>query len=169
MGYPIITIISGTSSPILGIASYTVFMAVSAMAGFRYSSFASTHELGLLSLAGYFMAAVGSLAFVIILHFSLPTILLYAGVGIIAFGTGAIETFEPTIVSRISSTASAGKSMGWLSSSRSIGMFTGNIIMGFLYSLNSEYSYLYAFIVAFAASLIVIIGGKGYRTSGSSA
>lgn len=169
MGYPIITIISGTSSPILGIASYTVFMAVSAMAGFLYSSFASTHELGLLSLAGYFMAAVGSLAFVIILHFSLPTILLYAGVGIIAFGTGAIETFEPTIVSRISSTASAGKSMGWLSSSRSIGMFTGNIIMGFLYSLNSEYSYLYAFIVAFAASLIVIIGGKGYRTSGSSA
>lgn len=168
MGYPIITIISRTSSPILGIASYTVFMAVSAMAGFIYSTFVSKHELGLLALAGYLTAAVGSLAFVVVIHFSLPTVLLYLGVGIIAFGTGAVETFEPAIVSKISSSGGTGRAMGWLSSSRSVGMFTGNIMMGFLYSVSSEYSYLYAFIVAFASSLIVFLGSRGFDRSESS-
>lgn len=168
MGYPIITIISSTSSPILGIASYTAFMAVSAIAGFIFSSFVSKHELGLLGMAGYLMAALGSLAFVLVIHFNLPAVLLYLGVGIIAFGTGAVETFEPTIVSKISSSEGIGKAMGWLSSSRSVGMFTGNIIMGFLYSVSSEYSYLYAFIVASASSLIVIAGGRGFDRSETS-
>ncbi len=164
MGYPIITIISDTSNPVLGIGSYSVFMGLSALAGFMYSSFAAKKEIRILGLAGYFLSAIGSLVFVIVLHFNEPSIFLYAGVGIIAFGTGAVETFEPTIVSRISSGLGAGRSMGWLSSSRSIGLFAGNIIMGLLYVVSSEYSYLYAFTVAAVSAGIVLIGGRNYNS-----
>lgn len=164
MGYPIITIISDTSNPVLGIGSYSVFMGLSALAGFMYSSFAAKKEIRILGLAGYFLSAIGSLVFVIVLHFNEPSVFLYAGVGIIAFGTGAVETFEPTIVSRISSGLGAGRSMGWLSSSRSIGLFAGNIIMGLLYVVSSEYSYLYAFAVAAVSAGIVLIGGRDYNS-----
>lgn len=164
MGYPIITIISDTSNPVLGIGSYSVFMGLSALAGFMYSSFAAKKEIRILGLAGYFLSAIGSLVFVIVLHFNEPSVFLYAGVGIIAFGTGAVETFEPTIVSRISSGLGAGRSMGWLSSSRSIGLFAGNIIMGLLYVVSSEYSYLYAFAVAAVSAGIVLIGGRNYNS-----
>lgn len=164
MGYPIITIISDTSNPVLGIGSYSVFMGLSALAGFMYSSFAAKKEIRILGLAGYFLSAIGSLVFVIVLHFNEPSVFLYAGVGIIAFGTGAVETFEPTIVSRISSGLGAGRSMGWLSSSRSIGLFAGNIIMGLLYVVSSEYSYLYAFTVAAVSAGIVLIGGRNYNS-----
>lgn len=168
MGYPIITIISNTSNPVLGIGSYSVFMGLSALAGFIYSSFAAKSEIRFLGLAGYLLSAAGSLVFVLVLHFSEPSILLYAGVGIIAFGTGAVETFEPTIVSRISSGLGAGRSMGWLSSSRSIGLFAGNIVMGLLYVVSSQYSYLYAFAVAALSAAIVLAGGRNYRAPVSS-
>ena len=162
MGYPIITIITNTSDPVLGIASYSVFMGISALAGFMYSRFAVKKEIGILSMGGYMIAAVGSLVFVLVLHFHLMSLILYLGVGIIAFGTGSVETFEPTIVSKIMTAMKAGRSMGWLSSSRSIGLFLGNIIMGFLYVVNSQYSYFYAFAVAAVSAIIMIIGGRGY-------
>ena len=76
------------------------------------------------------------------------------------FAVGAIETFEPTIISFTSAKEKSAKSFGYLSSSRSIGLFTGNLLMGILYFFSPFYSYIYAFAVSMAAALIVYVFGR---------
>jgi hypothetical protein len=79
---------------------------------------------------------------------------------VLGFAVGAIETFEPTIISFTSPKEKSAKSFGYLSSSRSIGLFTGNLLMGILYFFSPFYSYVYAFIVSMVAALIVYIFGR---------
>ena len=50
-----------------------------------------------------------------------------------------------------------------LSFFRSIGMFSGNIIVGLLYLISPEYSYLYATSVAVIGGLSVLIAGRNFR------
>ena len=58
--------------------------------------------------------------------------------------------------------------MGKLGAARSMGLFSGNLIMGILYYFSSEYSYIYAFLVAIIAGIVVLISGKGYQRLTSS-
>ena len=44
--------------------------------------------------------------------------------------------------------------MGWLTASRSAGLFAANIIMGFLYFVDPAYSYLYAGAVGHLSAVI---------------
>ena len=67
---------------------------------------------------------------------------------------------EPTIISKVA--GNTGRGMGWLTASRSAGLFAANIVMGFLYFIYPAYSYIYAFSVATVAGLIVIFAGYGY-------
>jgi MFS family permease len=113
-----------------------------------------------LSLSGYLLAGVGSLIIGIFYVFHLSIIIAYLGVSLLGFAVGAIETFEPTIISFTAGREKSAKSFGYLSSSRSIGLFTGNLLMGILYFFNPFYSYFYAFLVSVAAALIVYLFGR---------
>ncbi|MEM0157974.1 MAG: MFS transporter [Thermoplasmataceae archaeon] len=163
MGFPIITITESSKSPLLGIFSYTIFMGVSALAGVMFSRVRVVREVSALGLVGYLMAAIGSLGFAVSLHFSLPIVWMYVSDAAISFGTGAVETFEPSIVSKTVSAVRMGAGMGWLSATRSAGLFLGNLIMGVLYVFSAQYSYIYAFLVSTAAALIIISMGRGFE------
>ncbi|MGC8657426.1 MAG: hypothetical protein ACP5UL_06760 [Thermoplasmata archaeon] len=84
-------------------------------------------------------------------------IALYIGAIILGFSLGAIETFEPTIIALVSKAKELSKNMGALTSSRSIGLFASNIIMGILYFASPAYSYIYASVIAFSASIIILV------------
>jgi hypothetical protein len=52
--------------------------------------------------------------------------------------------------------------MGKLTSFRSIGLLTSNIMVGLLYMLSPAYSYFYAGVVAVLGGLIIISFGRDY-------
>jgi MFS family permease len=160
LGYPILTI-AQRSNDILGVFSYLIFLLISAFAGYYLGSKAGKLKIiSSLSLLGYALAGIGSLLIGIFYIFSLNIGVAYLGVLVLGFAVGAIETFEPTIISFTSTKEKSAKSFGYLSSSRSIGLFTGNLLMGILYFFSPFYSYIYAFAVSMAAALIVYIFGR---------
>ncbi len=160
LGYPILTI-AQSSNDIFGVFSYLIFLLISAFAGYYLGSKAGRMKLvSSLSILGYAFAGIGSLLIGFFYIFSLNVIVAYLGVLVLGFAVGAIETFEPTIISFTSPKEKSAKSFGYLSSSRSIGLFTGNLLMGILYFFSPFYSYVYAFIVSMVAALIVYIFGR---------
>ncbi len=162
LGYPILTIAEDSNSA-FGVFSYLLFLLISAFAGYYFGSKAGKMKIiSALSLLGYAMAGFGSLVIGIFYIFHLSIIIAYIGVLILGFAVGAIETFEPTIISVTSKREKSAKSFGYLSSSRSIGLFTGNLLMGVLYFFNPFYSYFYAFIVSVLAALIVYAFGRKF-------
>ncbi len=161
LGYPILTI-AQSSTDILGVLSYLIFLLISAFAGYYLGSRVSKMKIvSSLSLFGYSLAGIGSLLIGIFYIFSLNILVAYVGVTILGFAVGAIETFEPTIISFTSAKEKSAKSFGYLSSSRSMGLFTGNLLMGILYFFSPFYSYVYAFIISIIAALIVYLFGRG--------
>ena len=160
LGYPILTI-AQSSNDVFGVFSYLIFLLISAFAGYYLGSRAGKMKIiSYLSLLGYALAGVGSLLIGIFYIFSLNIAIAYLGVLVLGFAVGAIETFEPTIISVTSQKDKSAKSFGYLSSSRSIGLFTGNLLMGILYFFNPFYSYFYAFLVSILAAVIVYLFGK---------
>ncbi len=160
LGYPILTI-AQSSNDVFGVFSYLIFLLISAFAGYYLGSRAGKMKIiSYLSLLGYALAGVGSLLIGIFYIFSLNIAIAYLGVLVLGFAVGAIETFEPTIISVTSPKDKSAKSFGYLSSSRSIGLFTGNLLMGILYFFNPFYSYFYAFLVSILAAVIVYLFGK---------
>ena len=160
LGYPILTI-AQSSTDILGVFSYLVFLLISAFAGYYLGSRAGKLKIvSSLSILGYALAGIGSLLIGVFYIFSLNIVIAYLGVMVLGFAVGAIETFEPTIISFTSAKEKSAKSFGYLSSSRSIGLFTGNLLMGILYFFSPFYSYVYAFAVSMAAALIVYVFGR---------
>jgi len=59
----------------------------------------------------------------------------------------------------------AGRGFGALSAARSVGVFTGNLVMGLLYSLGPQWSYAYAAAVAVAAAAIIVRATPSLRRS----
>ncbi|MCL5441820.1 MAG: MFS transporter [Candidatus Thermoplasmatota archaeon] len=163
MGFPILTVATATGSFALGAFTYTVFLAVSAATGFVMSRFRFRLEILPLGLLGYILAGIGALLFAITILDHMQTVVYYAAVMIIGIGSGFTEIFEPTIISKVSH--SVGKGMGWLSASRSAGLFMANLVMGALYFISPAYAYIYAFAVAVTAGIIVIVSGAGYDRS----
>ena len=79
----------------------------------------------------------------------------YLGAAGLGFATGSVETFEPVLTSTLVKSSRLSSGMGWLSSSRALGLFVSNIAMGLLFAFSEFDSYLYAALTAFAAALIL--------------
>jgi MFS family permease len=160
MGFLVLTVALVTSDILLGALTYTIFLSVSASVGFLMSRVKMKREALPLGLLGYILAGLGALLYAISIIEKFPTASFYLSTVVIGLGTGFTEVFEPTIISKVSE--NVGRGMGWLTASRSAGLFAANIIMGFLYFVDPAYSYIYAFSVALVAGLTVIFTGRTY-------
>lgn len=94
---------------------------------------------------------------------------LLGAVAVLGIALGVIETLEPTAMSFLRAGPDAGRGFGALGASRSIGAFSGNLVMGLLYSLGAEWSYAYAGIVGVIAGAIVLLALPSLRRAGGSA
>ncbi|MHB8291602.1 MAG: MFS transporter [bacterium] len=152
-GFPILTIAQSSKNDELGILSYIIFFAFTSLTGLvaGRTILKTVKKLGF----GYLLTFIGSAGMALIFAFSLNPLLYYIAVAFLGISLGFIETAEPTAISIISKNDKRGKSMGSLTAARSIGIFGGNIIMGLLYSVGADYSYLYAGILSLVASLII--------------
>jgi MFS family permease len=151
-GFPILTIFTHSSSESLSVISYGMFLAVSALAGIFISLFKSTGTKTL-ALLGYGSSAIGS----ILLGSSSKIEMLYLGSALLGFSTGVVETLEPYLVTKFSTSQELGSSMGTVVGGRSIGLLLSNITMGVLFTINQLYAYLYAFSASISAALITLI------------
>ena len=162
MGFPIITIAENPGSSlalriISGVVSYGIFLGISSLTGFVLSKKAIKNETLSLGLYGYILAGLGTLGFALSIIYSLGLPGFYASIAVVAIAFGITETFEPSIISKIVNPDKMGSGMGILSSSRSMGFFIANIIMGALYELKPSYSYTYAGFVSIIAGIIILI------------
>jgi len=161
LGFPVLTI-AQRSGGVIGVGSYAVFLLSSAIFGFLIGS-RRIHGVKELALLGYMLAGLGSLLVGLYYHFSLGIIVSYLAVGILGLAAGVIETLEPAIVSIAKGPARSGSSMGALTTSRSIGLFVSNIVLGVLYVYGPLFSYGFAFAVAIVAGAILLIAGRGFK------
>ena len=164
MGFPILTVSEYTNSPILGVGTYTIFLAVSSMTGFALSRVIIRNEMKILGFLGYILAGIGSLGYVLSIIYSVGLPGFYVSSAVIAVAVGFIETFEPTIITVLAASSSIGGGMGKLSSARSIGLFSGNLLMGGLYTFGAQYSYIYAVVVSVLAGGIILYAGRNYMS-----
>jgi hypothetical protein len=164
MGFPILTVSEYTNSPVLGVGTYTIFLAVSSLTGFTLSRVTIRNEMRALGFLGYILAGLGSLGYVISIIYSIGLTGFYVSSAIIAVAVGFIETFEPTIITVLSASATLGGGMGKLSSARSIGLFTGNLLMGVFYTFGAQYSYVYAVVVSVIAGALILYAGRNYMS-----
>lgn len=163
LGFPILTIASRAGNDIIGILSYLVYLAFSATAGYIVG--VQARRLNMvkgLAFLGYLLSAIGSLTLAVYYAFSLNFMVSYAAVALLGIALGAIETFEPTIITLITKKSEQGKNLGYLTSFRSTGLFVANIGMGLLYMLNPSYSYIYATIVALMAVVVLMYFGRNF-------
>jgi MFS family permease len=155
LGFPIVTVAESQGSPVLGIITFGIYLGVSALAGFSLGSLRGTRPFRTLWSLGYMLAAVASLLIgtSFALHYNLGV--YYLGAAGLGFATGSVETFEPVLTSTLKpTTLSSG--MGWLSSSRAIGLFISNIVMGVLFVYSQFDSYLFAALTALVAGSILL-------------
>ena len=153
-GFPIYTIAEASGVSYLGIISYLVFLGASSFSGY-FLGRSRMSDINGLAFAGYLLASLASFGFAYFVGEGIAALYLMAA--ILGVAVGAIETFEPTIISKIVTKNSEGRGMGDLSMGRSIGLFSGNIIMGFLlFYFGNFYAYTYAALASFIAFLIIL-------------
>lgn len=155
LGFPILTVAHQSHHASLGVVAYVVFLAVSALTGWRFGQH-SKGSVGELSGLGYGGAALGSAGLVVatLLHAGIFGLLV--PVAILGFALGVIETLEPTLMARWTDAAKAGGGMGALSGMRSLGLFGSNLIMGLLYHITPSAAYGYATAVAMIAAIVLL-------------
>ncbi|MCL5099912.1 MAG: MFS transporter [Candidatus Marsarchaeota archaeon] len=158
ISFPILTVAQRSGS-LAGVASYAIFLISSAVFGYIVGVRVRKLVHGLAFL-GYFLAGVGSLVIGLAYAFSLGIVVSYVGMLLIGMAAGAIETFEPTIISIVKQRRGSGSGMGALTASRSIGLFAANLIVGFLYAIGPIYSYSITGMLAFAAGAVLILFGR---------
>jgi MFS family permease len=154
LGFPILTAAESAHSQTRGVITYAVYLGVSAIAGYLLGS-ARFRPLRALWQFGYLPSSIASLGIGLAYVFRLATPSYYGAVAVLGAGMGAVETYEPTLVSALAGTSDLSTRMGWLSVSRAIGQFLSNVIMGFLFTLGQFNSYIYAFITASLATLVM--------------
>lgn len=152
-GFPILTTTEITGKEYLGTIAYGVFLGASSLLGYVFGK-AKLKELSSLAFAGYLLASLTSLGFAFLSRFGVVS--LYTLSFLMGSAVASTETFEPTIISKLTKEEAYGSSMGYLSAGRSIGVFMGNIIMGFLYQISYSYSYIFASIMSFISFSLVI-------------
>lgn len=152
-GFPVITTAQFTHEDYLAVVSYGVFLTASALFGWVFSRL-RLNEYRSLAFLGYLMGAAASLGFALLAPMGVMGI--YPVAFLLGIAVAGAETFEPTIVSKLTSEERMGTGMGLLSFGRSIGVFLGNSIMGALYQLHYSYAYYFASASSFIAFLIIL-------------
>lgn len=163
LGFPIVTVAMTEGSDIYGILTFGIYLGVSAFAGFTLGSLRGKKPLRTLWSIGYLLAAVSSLSIGLSYLFNGGLWLFYLGAAGLGFATGSVETFEPVLIAALSRSRILSTRMGWLSSSRAVGLFVSNIVMGLLFVLGEFDSYLYAAITASIAALVLFIAESRSR------
>ncbi len=164
LGFPILTATNGTATTAgyeLGVLAYVVYLGISAVSGYVLG--AGRHSpLRSLWLLGYLPSALGSglIGLSVLLHMN--ELAFYLFVAVLGLGMGAVETFEPTLVSSLVGSTTLSRGMGLLSVSRSIGQFLSNLIMGILFSLSRSVPYFYAFASALLATAVLAAAEARY-------
>jgi len=157
-GFPIITTEEFTHKFYLAVLTYGVFLLSSALFGYIFGKIHLNEYKGLAFL-GYLLGGAVSFGYAFLSPLGIVTI--YTLSAIMGIAVASTETFEPTIISKVSK-GEAGTAMGALSFGRSIGMLIGNTAMGFLYQISYSYAYIFAGVMGLIAFSIVLslIRGK---------
>ncbi len=160
--FPVLTVaavqqagsIAKALSGAVAIIAFGVYLGVSALAGILLGR---THLRPIRAIwsIGYLLAAVASLAIGALYFVGASPFLFYVAAGVLGFATGSVETFEPTMISKIVASRRLSEGMGWLSATRAAGLFVANLALGFLFGINQFYAYVYAFVTALVAALIL--------------
>jgi len=164
LGFPILTATNGsatTSGYELGVLAFVVYLGISAVSGYALGA-RRISPLRSLWLLGYLPSALGSclIALSVLLHMN--ELAFYLSIAVLGLGMGAVETFEPTLVSSLVGSTTLSRGMGFLSISRSVGQFSSNLIMGLLFSLSRSAPYFYAFGSALLATLLLAVAEARY-------
>ncbi len=154
MSFPVLTIAQQSTS-LYGVASYALFLLLSAVFGYISGALVKKRVLGL-ALFGYMLAGAGSLVIGLSYHFGFGALGSYVGVALMGVALGSIETLEPTIISLVKSKLHSGSGMGALTASRSIGLFFANLVLGLLYTLGPLYAYSFASLMALLAGIVLL-------------
>ncbi len=156
LGFPIITVAQSQGSAVLGILTFGIYLGVSAGAGYLLGSVRSKRPFRTLWTLGYLLAALSSLVIgaSYALHFGLG--LYYLGAAGLGFATGSVETFEPVLTSTLTKAGNLSSGLGRLSSSRALGLFTSNLVMGAIFTFSQFGSYAYAAALAGSAAVILL-------------
>lgn len=160
IGFPVLTVAQKTGSKTSGIVSFLVFQATSAATGYllaRKLGKTLVTKFRNLGILGYFVSGIGALVLILDIHFHLGLTAYLFGLALLGFALGVIETLEPSVISVVASQNGSGRGFGALSSSRSIGLFVGNIVMGLLYQIGPSWSYTYAAVIAMVAATIILV------------
>lgn len=165
LGFPILTATGGsatTSAYELGVLTFVVYLGISAVSGYALGAL-ELSALRSLWLLGYLPSAIGSCLIAISVMMHLHELAFYLFVAILGLGMGAVETFEPTLVSSIVKSSTLSQGMGFLSVSRSVGQFLSNLIMGLLFSVSGSAPYVYAFASALLATGVLGVADGLYQ------
>lgn len=157
LGFPIVTVARSQGSAVLGIITFGIYLGVSALAGFSLGSLRGKRPFRTLWSFGYVLAAVSSLVIGISFAFHYNLVAYYLGAAGLGFATGSVETFEPVLISTLVKSSKLSSGLGWLSSTRALGLFVSNIVMGVLFVFSEFDSYLYAALTALVAGSILIV------------
>lgn len=156
LGFPIVTATEAHAAAGYewGVLAYVIYLGISALSGYalgtRHGGSART-----LWLLGYLPSAFGSGLIGLSVSLHMPTAAFYCAIALLGFGMGAVETFEPALVSSLVSHTRLGRGMGFLSVSRAIGQFLSNLIMGALFAFGQAPPYFYAFASAVLAAVVL--------------
>ncbi len=166
--FPVLTVESVQSGSVyagaFAVITFGVYLGVSALAGIVLGRMKLRAIHAIWSL-GYLIAAFASLAIGVLYVFGAGALPFYAAAAALGFATGAVETFEPTMISEIVASARLSEGMGWLSATRAIGLFVANFAIGILFGLGQFYAYVYAFATALAAAGLLAWAERRTRSS----
>jgi MFS family permease len=157
LGFPIVTVAQSQGSAVLGILTFGIYLGVSAAAGYLLGSVRGRRPFRTLWTLGYLLAAASSLVIGASYAFDFGLGLYYIGAAGLGFATGSIETFEPVLTSTLVRSGRLSAGLGWLSSSRALGLFASNIVVGVLFTFSQTDSYVYAALAAFASAMILFV------------
>jgi MFS family permease len=164
LGFPILTATQGSATTAgyeLGVLTFVVYLAISAVSGYVLGV-SRLSPLRSLWLLGYLPSALGSGLVGLSALLQMNEIAFYLFIAVLGLGMGAVETFEPTLVSSLVGSATLSRGMGFLSVSRSIGQLLSNLIMGILFSLSRSVPYFYACASALLATAVLGVAEARY-------
>lgn len=159
VGFPVLTVAQGGHHLAYGIGAFLVFQGVSAATGYLLGGRLRTQLRGRfvdLGTLGYMSSGIGSALLAVGYGAGLGVGVLMAGVAVLGFALGVIETLEPALMSVLRPGKLAGRGFASLSAARSVGLFVANLVLGLLYSLGPAWSYGYGALVALAAAAVII-------------
>jgi MFS family permease len=156
LGFPIVTVAQSQGSATFGILTFGIYLGVSAGAGYLLGSVRSRRPFRTLWTLGYLLAAMSSLVIGASYALHLGLGVYYLGAAGLGFATGSVETFEPVLTSTLSKAGKLSSGLGWLSSSRALGLFTSNLVMGMIFTFSQFGSYAYAAALAVCAAVILL-------------